>query len=64
MRWAGNVAGMTAMRNAYKIMAGKSNGKRPLGRTRLKWEINIGMDLREIGWEYVDWIHLAQCRDQ
>jgi len=42
----------------------KPEGKRPLGRPRRRWEDNIKMDLREIGWEDVDWIHLAQDRDQ
>jgi hypothetical protein len=47
-------------------MAEKHEGKRPLERRRLKWEdnINIILDLREIGWEVVDWMHLAQDRDQ
>jgi len=52
------------MRNAYKILVGKPEGKRPLGRPRRRWEDNIRMDLREIGWEVVYWIHLAQDRDQ
>jgi hypothetical protein len=48
------------MRNAYSILASNPEGKRPLGRRRRKWEGNIRMDLREIGWERVDWIYLAQ----
>jgi hypothetical protein len=48
------------MRNAYNILAGKREGKRPLGRRRRRWEDNIRMDLGEIGWEDVDWLHLAQ----
>jgi hypothetical protein len=52
------------MRNAYKFVIGKSEGKRPLGRRRRRWEDNIRMDLRELGCEDVDWIHLAQDRDQ
>jgi hypothetical protein len=48
----------------YKILVGKPEGKRPLGRPRRRWEDNIRMDLREIGWEVVDWMHLAQDRDQ
>jgi hypothetical protein len=47
-----------------KIVVGKPEGKRPLGRPRRSWEDNITMDLRETGWEIVDWIHLAQDRDQ
>jgi hypothetical protein len=51
-------------RNAYRILVGKPEGKRPLGRPRLRWEDNIRMDLREIGWGGMDWIDLAQDRDQ
>jgi hypothetical protein len=43
---------------------GKSEGKRPLGRSRCRWESNIKMDLRELGWGGMDWIDLAQDRDQ
>jgi len=63
MRWSGNVACMGETTKAYKILIGKPEGKRPLGRTRYRWECNIIIDLREIGWEDVDWIHLAQDRD-
>jgi hypothetical protein len=63
MRWAGNVACMGEMRNAYSILVGKPEGKRPFGRPRRKWE-DIRMDLREIGWKDVDWVHMAQDRDQ
>jgi hypothetical protein len=52
------------MRNAYKIFFGKTEGKRPFGRSRRRCEDNIRMDLKEMGWEGVDWIHLAQDRDQ
>jgi hypothetical protein len=55
---------MGEKRNAYKILAGKPEGKRPLGRPRHRWVDNIKMDLREIGWDGVDWIDLAQNRDQ
>jgi hypothetical protein len=55
---------MGGMRNAYNILVGKPEWKRPFGRPRHQWEDNIKMDLREIGWEGVDWIHLAQDRDQ
>jgi hypothetical protein len=51
-------------RNAYRISVGKPEGKRPLGRTRRRWEDNIKMDFREIGWGGMDWIDLAQDRDQ
>jgi hypothetical protein len=50
------------MRNAYNILVGKPEGKRPLGRPGRVGE-NIRMELREIGWEVVDWIHLAQDRE-
>jgi hypothetical protein len=49
MRWTGNVARIRAKRNAYKILVGKPEGKRLLGRPRRRWEDNIKMDLREIG---------------
>jgi hypothetical protein len=52
------------MRNVYRIFIGKSQGKRPLGRRRRRWEDNIRIGLREIGWKVVDWIQLAQDRDQ
>jgi hypothetical protein len=51
-------------RNAYRILVGKPEGKRPLGRPRCRWEDNIRMDLREIGWGGMDWIDLAQDSDQ
>jgi hypothetical protein len=50
----GYVAHMGNVRNAYSILVGKSEGKRPLGRTSSRWEGNIRMNLREIGWEVVD----------
>jgi hypothetical protein len=52
------------MRNAYSILVGISKGKRPLRRPRCRWGDIIRMDLREIGWEVVDCMHLAQDRDQ
>jgi hypothetical protein len=51
-------------KNAYSILVGKPEGKRPLGRPRRRWEDRIGMDVREIGWGGMDWIDLAQDRDQ
>jgi hypothetical protein len=51
-------------RNVYRVLMGKPEGKRPLGRPRHRWEDGIGMDLREIGWRNVHWIQLAQDRDQ
>jgi hypothetical protein len=54
MRWVGHVARMGEMRNVYKILVGKPEGKRPLRRSRRRWEDNIGMYLRKIGWEGVN----------
>jgi hypothetical protein len=51
-------------RKVYKVLAGKSEGKRSLGRPRRRWEDGIRMDLREIGLGCVDWIRLAQERDR
>jgi hypothetical protein len=55
---------MKVIRHAYKILFRKPEGKRKLGRLRHRWEDNIRMNLRETGWKDVDWIHLAQDRDQ
>jgi hypothetical protein len=54
MAWAGQVARMGAKRNAYRILVGKPKGKSPLERPRHRWEDNIAMDLREIGWGSMD----------
>ena len=64
MRWAGHVARMDEKRWAYRVLVGKPEGKRPLGRPRRRWVDNIGMDLQEVGCGYVDWIGLAQDRDR
>jgi hypothetical protein len=64
MRWAGHVARMGEERNVYKVLVGKREGKRPLGRPRCRWEEGIRLDLRETGWGRVDWIQLAQDRDR
>jgi hypothetical protein len=50
-------------RNPYRILEGKPEGRRPLGKSRRRWVDNIKMDLREIGWEGVDWVDLAQDRE-
>jgi hypothetical protein len=64
MRWAWHVARMGETRNAYRILVGNPEGRRPLGRPRRRWVDDIKMDLREIGWDGVDWVDLAQDRDQ
>jgi hypothetical protein len=64
MRWAGHVALMGEKRNAYRILVGMPEGKRPLGRPRCRWVDNIKMGLREIGWDGMYWIDLVQNRDQ
>jgi hypothetical protein len=63
MRWAGHVARMGAGRNVYRVLVGKPEGKRPLGRPKRRWEDRVIMDLRDIGWGVVEWIHLAQDID-
>jgi hypothetical protein len=64
MRWAGNVARMREGRGVYRVLVGRPERKRPLGRPRLRWENNIKMDLREVGIDGVNWIQLAQDRVQ
>jgi len=63
MRWAGHVARMGEGRVVYRVLVGKPEGRRPLGRPRRRWEDNIRMDLREMGCGCVDWMQLAQDRD-
>ena len=62
-RWAGNVARMGERRGVYRVLVGKPEGKRPLGRPRCRWEDNIKMELQEVGCGGMDWIELAQDRD-
>jgi hypothetical protein len=64
MRWAGHVARRGEKSNAYRLLVGKPEGKRLLGRPRRRWVDNIKMDLLEIGLGDVDWIGLAQDRDK
>jgi hypothetical protein len=64
MRRAEHIARMGEMRNVHKILVGNPERKRPLGRPMSRWEDNIRKDIREVGWEGVHWIHLAQDRDQ
>jgi hypothetical protein len=60
MRWVGHVARMGEKRNAYRLLVGKPEGKRSLGRPRRRWVDNIRMDLGEVGWGDVDWIGLVK----
>jgi hypothetical protein len=64
MRWAGHVALTEGKRNAYRLLVGKPEGERPLGRLRCNWVHNIKMDPGEIGWGGVGWIVLAEDRDK
>jgi hypothetical protein len=64
MRWAWHVPRMGEKRNAYRILVGKPQVKRPLGRPRCRWVDNIKMYLRGIGWDGMDCIYLDQDRDQ
>jgi hypothetical protein len=64
MRWAGHVARMGEKRNAYRLLVGKAEGKRPLVRPRRRWVDNIRMDLGEVGRSDVDWIGLAKDRNR
>jgi hypothetical protein len=66
VRWAGHVAQVGEKRNAYRILVGKPEGKRPLGRPRHRWVDNIKIDLKRdgMGWYGLDWVDLAQDRDQ
>ena len=64
MRWAGHVASMGEGRDVHRVLVGKPEGKRPLGRPRRRWEDNIRMDLQEVGGSCGDWMELAQDRDR
>jgi hypothetical protein len=64
MRWAGHVARMEEGRGVYRVLLGRPEGKRPLGRPRRRWEDNIKRNLREIGIDGANWIQLAQVRVQ
>jgi hypothetical protein len=63
MRWAGLLARMEEKRGACRILVGRPEGRRLLGRPRLRWEDNNKMDLQDVGWG-MDWIELAQGRDR
>jgi len=64
MRWAGHVGHMGEERGVYRVLVGKLEGRRPLGRPRRRRVDNIGMDHQEVGCGYMDWIGLAQDRDR
>jgi hypothetical protein len=64
MRWAGHVARLGEGRGVHRVLVGKPEGKRPLGRERRRWEDNIKMDLQEVGYMGMDWIELAQDRNR
>ena len=64
MRWAGHVARMGEDRGVHRVLVGKPEGKRPLGRPRRRREDNIKMDLQEVGGGHGDWIELAQDKDR
>jgi len=63
MRWAGHVARIGERRGVYRVLVGKPEGKRPLRKTRCRWEDNNTMDLQEVGCGGMDWIELAKDRD-
>jgi len=64
MRWAGHVADMGERRGVYRVLVGKPEGKRPLGRPRHRWEDNIKKDLQKVGCGGMEWFKLAQDRDR
>jgi len=64
MKWAGHLSHMGEERGLYRVLVGKPEGRRPLGRPRRRWVDNIKMDLQEVGCGYMDWIRLAQDRDR
>jgi hypothetical protein len=64
MRWTGHIAPMGEKRNAYRLLVGKPEGRRPLGGPRRRWVDNVKMNLLDISWGGVDWIGLAEDRDK
>jgi len=64
MGWAEHVARMGEMRRVYRVLVGRREGKRPLGRPRRRWEDNIKMDLQVVGCGVMDWIELAKVTDR
>jgi len=64
MGWAGRVARMGERRGVYRVLVGKHESERPLGRPKYRWEDNVKMDLQEVEFGGMDWIELAQDRDR
>jgi len=64
MTWAGHVARTGEERRVYRVLLGKPEGRRPLGRPRRRWVDTIKVDLQKVGCGYMDWIGLAQDRDR
>jgi hypothetical protein len=64
MRWTGHVARIGKGRDVYRVLMGKPEGKRPLGKPRRRWEDNNKMDIQEVGCGDMNWIELAQDRDR
>jgi len=64
MRFSGHVARMGDRRGVYRVLVGKPEGKKPLGRPRRRWDDNIKVDLQEVGCGGMDWIELAQDKDR
>ena len=64
MRWVGHVARTGEERGVYRVLLGKPEVRRPLGRPRRRWEDNIRMDIQEVGCGYMDWIGLVHDRDR
>jgi hypothetical protein len=64
MKWAGHVARMGEESKLYRVLVENPAGKRPLGRARSRWEDGLKMDLREIGWEGVEWIYFVQDKNR
>jgi hypothetical protein len=64
MKWPGHVVRVGNRRGVFRVLVGKPEGKRPLGRPRRRWEVNIKMGLQEVGCGCMDWVELAQDRDR
>ena len=64
LRWVEHTARIEERRVIYRVLVGKPEGRRPLGRPRRRWENNIKMNLRDAGWKGIDWIDLARVRDR